>query len=306
MNSICFTIIWLHSTKDLKKRENFVWIQIFGFVTQPSKYQVKPTEDDVSQKWEKNLDRSDTETSLSTVNLDSIAITLSFQTALNYISIMTSSLSSRMLGSWILLSLIAYLQSSQVSAFSSASNQPIASPSTTDDSSDSLVSRRSMLVQTFTTASGAAAVVLSSEACHASAGPPKSNIDPETAYLNLRKAREELVFAGKTYFPKQDWDGLREYLNNEDAFINNYDENANALLTSKRLDTESKQAIGTIRRYGVGADVIIMYGGLKAELAEDNERPNSAELSKYYVKTLDSLEEVISIVRSNKGFSKLE
>lgn len=219
---------------------------------------------------------------------------------------MASSISKKMLGSWILLSFILCLQSSQVSAFSFASNQPIASPSTTDDSSDSLVSRRSMLVQTVAAASGAAAMVLSSEACHAAAGPPKSNIDPETAYLNLRKAREELVFAGKTYFPKQDWDGLREYLNNDDAFINNYDENANALLTSKRLDTESKQAIGTIRRYGVGADVIIMYGGLKAELSEDNDRPNGAEISKYYVKTLDSLEEVISIVRSNKGFSKLE
>ena len=218
---------------------------------------------------------------------------------------MTSSISYKMLGSWILLSVTIFcLQYSQVSAFSSAANQPLIAPSTSDDSSASLVSRRSMLVQTFTAVTGAAILTLS-EASHA-VGPPKSNIDPETAYLNLRKAREELVFAGKKYFPKQDWDGLREYLNNDDAFINNYDENANALLTSKRLDTESKQAIGTIRRYGVGADVIIMYGGLKAELSEDNERPNSAEISKYYVKTLDSLEEVILIVRSNPGFSKLQ
>ena len=160
-----------------------------------------------------------------------------------------------------------------------------------------------MLVNTITAAASAATMALSSEACHAAAAP---KVDPETAYLNLRKAREELVYAGRTYFPKKDWEGMREYLNNEDAFINNYDENANALLTSKRLDAESKQAIGTIRRYGVGADVIIMYGGLKAELSDDIEYPNSSEISKYYVKTLDSLEEVIAIVRSNPGFSKLQ
>jgi hypothetical protein len=99
---------------------------------------------------------------------------------------------------------------------------------------------------------------------------------------------------------------LREYLSNEDSYLNNYDAYANALLTSKRLDAESKQAIGTIRRYGVGADVIIMYGGLKTELSEENEEPNSGEIEKYYIRALDSLEEVIAIVRSNPGFSKID
>lgn len=166
-------------------------------------------------------------------------------------------------------------------------------------------SRRSILMQTIATACGAMTTTLMPlpNVCNAAS---KSNIDPDTAYINLRKAREELVTAGRTYFPKRDWDGLREFLDNEDSYINNYDTNASALLTSKRLDAESKQAIGTIRRYGVGADVIIMYGGLKAELAEDNERPNPAEIEKYYIKTLDSLEEVIAIVRSNPGFRKIE
>ena len=53
--------------------------------------------------------------------------------------------------------------------------------------------------------------------------------------------------------------------------MNNYESNAQALLESKRLDAESKKDIGTIRRYGVGADVIIMYGGLKNEIDEENE-----------------------------------
>lgn len=220
-----------------------------------------------------------------------------------------------MLRSAILLSLILCLQAGRVSALSSAKRpltERIVSTSKNDgnliqnfqnsDANDLLSSRRSMLVNTLAAAAAAATMTLSSKACNAAA----AKVDPETAYLNLRKAREELVYAGRTYFPKKDWDGLREYLSNEDACINNYDENASALLTSKRLDAESKQAIGTIRRYGVGADVIIMYGGLKAELADDNEFPNSSEISKYYVKTLDSLEEVIAIVRSNRGFSKLE
>lgn len=214
---------------------------------------------------------------------------------------------SKMLRYTILLSLILYLQTDYVSAFSSAVTDKRFSTKSIEnleesDANNSLSSRRSVLLTTF---SAAAVAAFSPGVANAAPPGPKSNIDPETAYLNLRKAREELVFAGRTYFPKQNWEGLREYLNNEDACINNYDANASALLTSKRLDAESKQAIGTIRRYGVGADVIIMYGGLKAELADDAENFNSSEISKYYIKTLDSLEEVIAIVRSNPGFSKL-
>lgn len=133
-----------------------------------------------------------------------------------------------------------------------------------------------------------------------------AKIDPDTAYLNLRAAREELVQAGRTYFPKKDLEGLRDFLDNEDLNINNYETNAQVLLESKRLDAESKKEIGTIRRYGVGADVIIMYGGLKGELSDDNEVINFREVEKYYVRTLDSLEEVIAICRSNKGFKSLE
>ena len=132
-----------------------------------------------------------------------------------------------------------------------------------------------------------------------------AKLDPDTAYLNLRAAREELVVAGRKYFPKRDLEGLRDYLENEAVNMNNYEINAQALLESKRLDAESKKEIGTIRRYGVGADVIIMYGGLKSEISEDNDPINFKEAEKYYVRTLDALEEVIAICRSNKGFKQL-
>ena len=85
--------------------------------------------------------------------------------------------------------------------------------------------------------------------------------------------------------------------------MNNYEANAQALLESKRLDAESKKDIGTIRRYGVGADVIIMYGGLKNEINnEENDMPTSAgEVGKYIRRTSDSLDEIIAICKSN-GF----
>jgi len=182
-----------------------------------------------------------------------------------------------------------------------------------NDENEDYNRRRTALMKIFTTTStimmmmsSSLSVVGTVTACHAATSSTGKTIDPDTAYTNLRKSREELVFAGRTYFPKQNWRGLREYLDQDDLNMNKYDTNANALLTSKRLDAESKKAIGTIRRYGVGADVIIMYGGMKAELSEDNERPNGTEIQNYYLRTLDSLEEVIAICRSNPGFNKIE
>jgi hypothetical protein len=124
-------------------------------------------------------------------------------------------------------------------------------------------------------------------------------IKPDAAFESLVKAREELFTAANTYIPNGDYDGLRAYLADEAMNINNYEKNAQILLESKRLDMESKKEIGTIRRYGVGADVIIMYGGLKAEIQEES--PNYSKVKKYLKMTVDSLDEVIAICRSN-GF----
>jgi len=128
-----------------------------------------------------------------------------------------------------------------------------------------------------------------------------AKIKPDDAFAALLKGRDELSVADQKYLSKRDYDGLRSYLNEEATNINNYETNAGVLLESKRLDAESKKDIGTIRRYGVGADVIIMYGGLKGEIDEENENPNYSEAAKYLKRTMDSLDEVIAICRSN-GF----
>lgn len=129
-----------------------------------------------------------------------------------------------------------------------------------------------------------------------------AKLRPDGAYANLVKAREELTVAGEKYASKRDWEGLRTYLSDGAVNMNNYESNAQALLESKRLDAESKKDIGTIRRYGVGADVIIMYGGLKNEVDEENESPSASEVGKYLKRTSDSLDEVLAICRSN-GFN---
>ncbi|KAL7524250.1 hypothetical protein ACHAXR_000490 [Thalassiosira sp. AJA248-18] len=135
------------------------------------------------------------------------------------------------------------------------------------------------------------------------AGPSlAAKLRPDDAYASLVNARKELQVAREKYLPKKDWEGLRDYLSEEAVNMNNYEVSAGALLESKRLDAESKKDIGTIRRYGVGADVIIMYGGLKGEVDEENESPNYASVEKYIRRTAESLDEVLAICRSN-GFN---
>jgi len=152
---------------------------------------------------------------------------------------------------------------------------------------------------------------------------PTANISPEQAYGRLLVAREELKRIASDYISKRDTAGLRALLLNPNADLNRMDTSIQILLESKTaLDAESKKAIGTIRTYGVGADVMIMYGGLRSEfistldaldayadssnddledLDDDSSRPepNWGNVQKYLVKTLDSLQEVIVICRSN-------
>ena len=141
---------------------------------------------------------------------------------------------------------------------------------------------------------------------------------PDDAYSSLVGERNELRYAADTYLSGGDWDGIRVYLETKAVNMNNYETIAGALLESKRLDAESKRDIGTIRRYGVGADVIIMYGGLRKELfvvSDDaigddegwgdgvgRDGINEAEVRKCLHRTTESLDEVIAICRGN-GFT---
>jgi hypothetical protein len=134
-----------------------------------------------------------------------------------------------------------------------------------------------------------------------SSSSSSSKIKPQVAFEGLIKAREELQNAQNKYLSKRDYNGLRKYLEGAEN-INNFERNALAILTSKKLDDEDKKAIGTIRRYGSGADVIIMYGGLIAEIDEGNEEPDAATVQKYMTRTMDSLDEVIAICKNSGGF----
>jgi hypothetical protein len=146
----------------------------------------------------------------------------------------------------------------------------------------------------------------------ASAAP---KLRPDDAFASLVAARGELRYAADTFLPKGDWEGMREYLESGAVNMNNYENSAQALLESKRLDAESKRDIGTIRRYRVGADVIIMYGGLKNELSVRDDAggdddggdgegggTSGVEVGKYLRRTMESLEEVLAICRGN-GFA---
>ena len=162
-----------------------------------------------------------------------------------------------------------------------------------DPTTDNISRRRALLLTTI--------ALPSFWASHASASFA-AKLRPDDAYASLVKARQELQIASDTYLPKKDWEGLRTYLTEDAVNMNNYDVSAQALLESKRLDAESKKDIGTIRRYGVGADVIIMYGGLKNEVDEENESTSYAAVGKYLRGASQSLDEVLAICRSN-GFN---
>lgn len=133
----------------------------------------------------------------------------------------------------------------------------------------------------------------------------KVSVKPKEAYQGLIDARAELSNIQTKYLSKKgselDLDSLRDYIADPSLNINRYEENATALLTSKQLDAESKKEIGTIRRYGPGADVIIMYGGFKAELEEEDDVVNYGNLGKSVKRTMDALDEIITICKSN-GF----
>lgn len=65
-------------------------------------------------------------------------------------------------------------------------------------------------------------------------GGKTKKIKPETAFENLVKARDELQGAQKSYLAKKDVEGLRDFLSH--AAINDYEVNALAILSSKRLE----------------------------------------------------------------------
>lgn len=132
----------------------------------------------------------------------------------------------------------------------------------------------------------------------------KTTNNPQEAFSNIIKAKDEMLVAQGILSKaiKSDdidkVDQLKVYLESEAINMNNFEGNALALLQSKVLSEDTRKEIGTIRRYGVGADVQIMYGGLISEL-DASEYPDMKEAEKYLKRTIDSLSEVIVLCESD-------
>ena len=119
-----------------------------------------------------------------------------------------------------------------------------------------------------------------------------SAADGVTAFAGIVEARkvldkvEQLIKTDK-------YDDAKTLL--ESGSVAAFESNAMALVASPALAAEDKKAIGTIRRYGVGADVLIMLGGLNEAVRDDDARAAKS----YLAKSKASLDEVISIARGS-------
>jgi len=138
------------------------------------------------------------------------------------------------------------------------------------------------------------------------AGPTKTTNDPEVAFKNIKLASLELSKAQSILSKAlssgndDDIDSLKDFFENDAINMNNFEGNALVLLQSKKMSDETRKEIGTIRRYGVGADVQIMYGGLISEL-DASEYPNLGEVKRFLGLCINSLNEVIALCKSD-GF----
>eukprot|EP00586_Coscinodiscus_wailesii_P018523 CAMPEP_0172502472 /NCGR_PEP_ID=MMETSP1066-20121228/160317_1 /TAXON_ID=671091 /ORGANISM="Coscinodiscus wailesii, Strain CCMP2513" /LENGTH=247 /DNA_ID=CAMNT_0013277733 /DNA_START=31 /DNA_END=774 /DNA_ORIENTATION=+ len=137
-------------------------------------------------------------------------------------------------------------------------------------------------------------------ASRGSPGGGNVKIGPSAAFDKLQRAKEQLIGARRV-LGKDGVDAMRDYLA-MNAEVNELGNCMLSILGSKLLSDEDKKAIGTIRTYGIAADVMIMYGGLLAEIDEMNEDSyNVGEINKYLARAMDSLDEVIAICK-NSGF----
>ena len=132
----------------------------------------------------------------------------------------------------------------------------------------------------------------------AAAGTPAFNknltpADGKRAALQILAAREaldpadELVSAG-------DFAALRSLLSA--APVSAFEDNALVLVQSKALGLDDVKQIGTIKRFGAGADVIIMLGGLEKAVGDKN----ASNAKSFLGKAKGSLDEILSICKANK------
>ena len=80
------------------------------------------------------------------------------------------------------------------------------------------------------------------------------------------------------------------------APVSTFEQNALVLVQSKALGPDDVKAIGTIKRYGAGADAIIMLGGLGAAAG----KKDAGEAASYAEKAKASFDEIIAICKGAK------
>ena len=114
--------------------------------------------------------------------------------------------------------------------------------------------------------------------------------DAKKAIGEIREARKTLDGLD-ALLAKGDFDAAATAL--DARAVSAFEENATIIINAPVLAAEDKKAIGTIRRYGVAADVMIMTGGLKEALRDEDARGAKSYLSK----AKGSLDEVISIAK---------
>lgn len=135
-----------------------------------------------------------------------------------------------------------------------------------------------------------------------------SALAPTVAAASVRKysAADAQEAAGKIREARRMLDGVDALVDRgsfEDvqallgtAPISTFEVDCTVLVQAPVLDAEDKKSIGTIKRYGVGADVIIMLGGLNE--AAGNE--DAALARSYAAKARASLDEILVIIKSNR------
>ena len=120
-----------------------------------------------------------------------------------------------------------------------------------------------------------------------------SPADGAAAFKDIVAARKALDRA-EGMIKSNDWAGVNDLLGA--APVSTFENSALVLVQSKALkNPEDIKAIGTIKRYGVGADAIIMLGGL----GEAASKKDSGGAASFLQKAKASLDEIIIIGKSN-------
>ncbi|KAJ1447730.1 hypothetical protein M885DRAFT_624123 [Pelagophyceae sp. CCMP2097] len=136
---------------------------------------------------------------------------------------------------------------------------------------------------------GAAALQLAPLA--ASASVKKYSVEDAKAAISEIKAARNALNNVDALLAANDFDAVDALLGS--APVSEFEKDATVILQAPVLSAEDKKAIGTIKRYGVGADVTIMLGGLKAASAESN----GGDCRNYLAKAKSALDELILIAK---------